>query len=109
MKLPNGECAIVDIRKLQEYCLNPQHPRGRNKARVFASVGIRETDAEELVTNLLAAASDAEARPGGASPYGQRYVVDFDLVRHDRTIRIRSSWIVRIGEDLPRLTSCYVL
>jgi hypothetical protein len=43
------------------------------------------------------------------SPYGQRYVVDFDLVRHDRTIRIRSSWIVRIGEDLPRLTTCYVL
>jgi hypothetical protein len=29
-------------------------------------------------------------------------------VRHDRIIRIRSSWIVRIGEDLPRLTSCYV-
>ena len=48
MKLPNGDHALVDIRKLLEYCLNPQHPRGRNKARVFASVGIREADAEEL-------------------------------------------------------------
>jgi hypothetical protein len=35
--------------------------------------------------------------------------VDFDFVRQDRTVRIRSTWIVRTGEDLPRLTSCYVL
>jgi hypothetical protein len=109
MRLPNGERAIVDIRKLEEYCLSSQHPRGRNKARVFASVGIREADAEELQTYLLAAASSAEARPGTASPYGQRYVIDFDLIRHGRTVRIRSSWIVRVGEDLPCLTSCYVL
>ena len=83
MKLPNGEHAIVDIRKLQAYCLNSRHSVGRNKARVFASVGIREANAEELRTALLAAAGN--------------------------TMRIRSTWIVRIGEDLPRLTSCYVL
>jgi hypothetical protein len=109
MKLPNGEHAIVDNRKLQAYCLNSQHPRGRNKARVFASVGIREADAEELRTALLAAASNAEARLGVANPYGQRYVVDFDLARQGRIVRIRSTWIVRSGEGLARLTSCYVL
>jgi hypothetical protein len=26
MKLPNGDQAIVDIRKLLDYCLNSQHP-----------------------------------------------------------------------------------
>jgi len=109
MKLPNGDRAIADIRKLQAYCLNPNHSRGRNKARVFASVGIRHADAEELRTALLASAREAEACLGVANPYGQRYVVDFDLVRQGRTIRIRSTWIVRIGEDLPRLTTCYVL
>ena len=109
MRLPNGERAIVDIRKLLEYCLNSQHPRGRNKARVFASVGIRDTDADELREALSAAARDAEASYGLRNPYGQRYAVDFDFVRQDRTIRIRSTWIVRAGEDLPRLTSCYVL
>ena len=46
----------MDIRKLEEYCLNSQHPRGRHKARVLASVGIRESDAEELRRALLAAA-----------------------------------------------------
>jgi hypothetical protein len=37
MKLPNGERAIVDRRKLEECCLNPHHPRGRNKAKVSRS------------------------------------------------------------------------
>jgi hypothetical protein len=109
MKLPNGDYAIVDIRKLRAYCLNSQHSRGRNKARVFASVGIREADAEEIRTALLAAAGNAEARLGTANVYGQRYIVDFDLVRQSRTVSIRSTWVVRTGEDLPRLTSCYVL
>jgi hypothetical protein len=45
MSLPNGERAIVDERKLREYCLSAVHPRGRHKARVFASVlGIQQRD-----------------------------------------------------------------
>src|ERR1035441_1372654 len=106
MKLPNGDRASVDIRKLLEYCLNPRHPRGRNKARVFASVGIREADAEELRTALVAAAGESDAQLGVASVHGQRYTIDFDLFRQGRAVTIRSSWIVRAGDDLPRLTSC---
>lgn len=108
MKLPNGERAIVDIRKLLDYCLNPRHPRGRNKARVFASVGIRPSDAEDLRLELLSAACRMEAIAGVASLYGQRYIADFDLARRGG-VRIRSTWIVRAGEDAPRLTSCYVI
>ena len=67
MRLPNGEHAIVDIRKLQEYCLNPQHPRGLNKARVFAAVGIRDSDAEELMEALGTAARDGEATYGAVT------------------------------------------
>jgi hypothetical protein len=33
--LRNGERAILDIRKLEKYCLDAAHPRGRHKARVF--------------------------------------------------------------------------
>jgi hypothetical protein len=86
MKLPNGEHAIVDLHKLQEYCLNHQHPRGRNKARVFASVGIHLEGAEALREALLSAARNCGAKPGQASPYGARFVVDFDLAGPDRTI-----------------------
>ena len=49
MKLPNADQAIIDIAKLRDYCLNPQHPRGQHKARVFRSaLGLDESNAEEL-------------------------------------------------------------
>jgi hypothetical protein len=34
-RLPNGDEAIVDVRKVEDYCLSPSYPRGRHKARVF--------------------------------------------------------------------------
>jgi hypothetical protein len=109
MNLPNDDQAIVDIRKLLDYCLNLRHPQGRNKARVLASIGIREADTEELRDAILSAARDAEADPAGKMYYGQRYVVDFDFCREGRTVRIRSTWTARTEDGLPRLTSCYVL
>ena len=86
MKLPNGDHAIVDIRKLLEYCLNPQHPRGRNKARVFASVGVREADAEELKVALVAAASGNDAQLGVANVHGQRYIIDLGVATLGRRL-----------------------
>ena len=105
----HGERAIVDIQKLRAYCLNPHHTRGRYKARVFASVGILVSDAEELRTALLQAATNAEAGLGMLNSYGQRYIIDFEMFRQSRTVKIRSTWIVLTGQDLPWLTSCYVL
>jgi hypothetical protein len=39
--LPHADPAIVDIRKLEDYCLNDAHPRGRHKGRVFRAVRFR--------------------------------------------------------------------
>jgi len=109
--LPNGAAAVVDIRKLREYCLSLEHPRGRHKARVFAALGIGPAEAEGLQAALLSAAREQEAEysTAGASPYGERYVIDFEWVRIGGRVRIRSAWIVREGENVPRLTSCYVI
>jgi hypothetical protein len=109
MKLPNGDRAVIDIRKLADYCLDTHHPRGRNKARVLAAVGVHQADAERQRDAPLGAANNTDAQPGRPSPYGQRYVVDFDWVRDRRTVKVCSTWIVRVGEDVPRLTTCYVL
>ena len=46
-------------------------------------------DAGELRIAILAAASKAEARLGIASPYERRNIVDFDLVRQDRNLKVR--------------------
>jgi hypothetical protein len=47
--------------------------------------------------------------PGERDAYGQRFVLDFDVEGTAGSGRIRSTWIVRTGEDMPRLTSCFVL
>jgi len=109
MKLPNGERAVIEDSKLREYCLNPLHWRGRHKARVFASIGTGQDDSAILTEAPQSAAREEEASPGAATPFGQRYVVDFDLLRHGKAVRIRSTWMVRTGESVPRLTTCYVL
>ena len=38
---PNAEYAVVDIRKLRDYCLNFEHSTDKHKARLFQSTLIR--------------------------------------------------------------------
>ena len=110
MKLPNGDRAIVDPQKIREYCLSTAHPRGRHKARVFASVlGLTIEHSADLCEALLSAARTEDAIPGEGDSYGQRYVLDFSLKGPRGTAKVRSSWIILTREDFPRLTSCYVL
>jgi hypothetical protein len=109
MKLPNAEGALIDIRKLRDYSLNPDHDRGKHKARLFfAILGLDTGNVEELQTLVLAAIECHEALMTQADDYGQRYIVDFPLTRNDNTANIRTTWIIRPDETFPRLTSCYI-
>lgn len=110
MKLPNGEASIVEIEKLRDYCLSPDHPRGRHKARLFHSLlGMTAAHAEELRTALIDTARTENALRRASDQYGTRYIIDFKLRRGERTADIRSCWIVRSDEDIPRFVTCYIL
>jgi hypothetical protein len=74
MTLPNGDRAIVDIRKLRDYSLNREHKDGQHKARVFAAaLGMTSDDAEELRQLILLAAATGDAMPRYVNEYGVRY------------------------------------
>jgi len=63
MTIPNVEHAVVDIRKLRDYCLNPMHDEGQHKARLFAiALGMTTDDAEGLRALLLQAVKTADAQ-----------------------------------------------
>jgi len=110
VKLPGAERAVVDIRKLRDYCLDPNSPKGRSKARVLAStLGLTKSDADFLREALLRAAWEMECVAGEADEYGRRYTLDFELRTALGERRIRSGWIVREGEVFHSLTTCYVL
>ena len=75
MKMPGGDAAIVDRRKLTGYCLNPDHPRGKHKARVFATLGLTAENADQLRAALLKAAASSDAQAAASDQFGDRYVL----------------------------------
>ena len=103
MKLPNAERAVVDIEKLRDYSLNPNHPEGKHKARVFLNkLGLKADDAERLRKLILEAILTTEAKAQQAKPYGERFVVDIPVQWEEGDVvtfaTIRSAWIVRNNE-----------
>ena len=73
MTIPHADRAVVDIRKLRDYCLNPLHDEGKHKARVFAAaLGMTGADAERLRDILLQAVITYDADVGYRAAYGQR-------------------------------------
>ena len=114
MKLPNAERAVIDIRKLRDYSLNPNHPEGKHKARVFLEkLEFTADDAERLRELILEAISKAEASEQRPSPHGRRFYVDFHVTRSETYVvtgaTVRTAWIIRNDEDFPRLTTCFIL
>ena len=110
MKIPNAERAVVDLRKLRDYCLNPQHRRGKHKARLFTSLlGMNSDNAEELRNALLEAVRKQDAQLGDKDAYGQRYTLDFTLNWRDKQATIRSAWIIETNTDFPKLTTAFPL
>lgn len=110
MIVPHAEKALVDIRKLTDYCLNPEHEIGKHKARVFVSaLDLTSENAEELKDALLAAVKNNDAQAGRFDKFGQRYTVDFEMSRGIKRATIRSGWIIETGTDFPRFTTCFVI
>lgn len=109
MKLPNADRAVVDETKLSDYCLNPHHEEGRHKARVFKSaLGLERGDASWLRQQLLRAVLTGEAETVSETKFGKLFMVDFVLNTRNGSAIVRSGWIVRAGENFPRLTTCFV-
>ncbi|MBI4670213.1 MAG: hypothetical protein HY741_00915 [Chloroflexi bacterium] len=110
MKIPNAERAEVDIRKLRDYCLNPDHFEGKHKARLFAAAfGMTARDAAELSEILLQVVKTHDAVFGRRDGYGQRYVIDFMMEWRGRRALVRCAGIIENDSTIPHLTTCYPL
>jgi hypothetical protein len=110
MLIPNAENAVVNIRKLRDYCLNPDHDEGKHKTRLFSSIiGMTAENGEELRQIILEVIKTNEVQLGRCDEFGQRYTLDFPLEWQNRNATIRTGWIIEPESDIPRLTTCYPL
>ena len=107
--LPRGAEAVIPPDKLVEYVLNPEHPRGRHKARVFhAALAIEPSDWRYLRDQLLAAVVEVSVSGTRVTSFGVLYEV---LIPVDglngATHPVTTVWIVE-GTASPRLVSAWV-
>ncbi len=109
MKLSNAHLAQIGD-KLERYCLNPEHPKGKHKARLFQKrLGITLANKHILENALRKAAIEEEAELYKIDQYGTHYDLKFQLCTDIGECLILSCWIIRITENFPRLTNTYPL
>lgn len=110
MRIPYSEYAVVDIRKLRDYCLDPKHDDGKHKAHLFsAKLDFTAENANFLQEKLIQIAKTNDANLGRRDVFGQRYSIDFLLEWKGKRALIRSGWIIEHNSRIPKLTTCYPL
>ena len=108
--LPKAHQASIPREKLEHYALDPEHPLGRHKARVFRSaLGIGQRDWEYLRDQILAAVPSAAVATVRVISWGTLYDVPI-LVEglNGETHEVTTAWIIESEDDVPKLVSTYV-
>ena len=108
MKVPNVENAIIAPEKLRDYLLNPEHRRGRSKAKLLLSMGYQTDQWQQLETDLRQQHLIADIDTIESNDYGTAYKIVAELRGpNGDTGLFRSIWQVDFGTDQPRLITMY--
>jgi len=108
LKLPDPDKAWIPEGKLEEYLLSETHPTGSSKAHYFRSLGFTLANAEEFGRALVRLGRSRDVTKEMPTRHGTKYVVEGELVgpRGERG-RVRTVWIVEMGEQGPRFVTAY--
>jgi hypothetical protein len=108
--MPNASRAQISPAKLRDYVLNPHHPRGAHKARVFvAALSIGRADWADLMAQPLAGARTAPVVSERADHHRTRYEVSIDILgRNGRRAPVTTAWFAVTTDNAPRVVSAYV-
>ena len=112
--LYNVERAQLDMGKLSAYALDPDHPRGGDKARVFASaLGLGPQDAGWLRDQVMQQLPTVAALVKPGTEYGQRFDALVPVTgRNGRTVAVKTVWQYDYTDGgihtAPRLITMYV-
>ena len=108
--LKNAQRAIIEERKIRDYVLNRDHPRGGSKARaIAAATGLGRLQHADLVRQIRQGILEHDAEVIGEYEGRPLYRVDVTIAGPKGMMRLRTGWIYEVDEDAPRLTTAYPL
>lgn len=98
--------------KLTQYALNPEHPAGKHKAKVFESaLGYTLDNYQDLIDNVYKNIDESKFVPKGNHGHGMRYEQILELAGpNGNKAKVLTAWIETDGKGKgKRLTTIYVL
>jgi hypothetical protein len=108
--LRNAHRAIIEERKIRDYVLDRDHPRGGSKARVIAAAtGLGRPHYADLIRQIRQGVLAHDAEATGEYDGRPLYRVDVTVAGPKGMMRLRTGWIYEVDEDAPRLTTAYPL
>ncbi len=102
---------MIDSRKLTEYALNSDNPKGADKAIMFKHhLGFTRDNYQILLDRIKTRVLDAEVTLQKTDIHGQRYQVDLEIegIQSGQKEIVRTGWIVEQNSNVARLVTLYV-
>ena len=101
----------VDSRKLTDYALNSDNPKGKDKAIMFqAHLGFTCDNYEGLLQQIKEQILNANAIFQREDQYGKHYQVDLEIkgVILEQQEIVRTGWVIPPDSNIARLVTLYV-
>ena len=102
---------LIDPRKLTDYALDPDNPKGKDKAVMFQRhLGYTKDNYQLLLDQIYERVLDAEAIPQTEDRYGIRYRIDLEIqgIEATQIEIVRTGWLIPPDSNQARLTTLYI-
>lgn len=102
---------VIDPRKLTDYALDPENPKGKDKALMFQRhLGYTKENYQLLIDQINQHVLDAEAIPQNEDRYGIRYQIDLEIrgIEAQQIEIVRTGWLIPLNSRQARLTTLYI-
>jgi hypothetical protein len=102
---------VIDPRKLTDYALDLESPKGKDKALMFQRhLGYTKDNYRILIDRIVQQVLDAEAIPQNEDRYGTRYQIDLEItgIEAQQIEIVRTGWLIPLNSRQARLTTLYI-
>ncbi len=102
---------IIDPRKLTDYALDPENPKGKDKAVMFQRhLGYTKDNYQLLLDQIYDLVLNAEAIPQNKDKFGIRYRIDLEIqgMEAQQIEIVRTGWLIPLNSNQARLTTLYI-